>query len=84
MWTVGKSKELEEVKFSSVDPEAVCKMGLIGREAGGRMRGVVVVRVVQQDSILGATWGWPGGQRSSFCSGDGFCDVSYHLFFSTF
>lgn len=39
MWTVGKSKELEEVRFSSVNPEEVYWVGLVGREAGDRMGG---------------------------------------------
>lgn len=39
MWTIGKSKELEEVRFSSLNQE-LSSVGLIGREAGDQARGV--------------------------------------------
>lgn len=34
----------------------------------------------QYESILGATWAWPGGQSNPLCSGDRFLNVSCHLF----
>lgn len=64
MWTVGKSKELEEVRFSSVNPEEVYWVGLVGREAGGRMGGLQQSGHGggQHDSICRGTWAWPGRQ----------------------
>lgn len=43
LWTLGKSKELEDVRFSSPKPEELYSVGLIGRRLGSRARGVAVV-----------------------------------------
>lgn len=47
LWAVGKSKELEEVKFSSVKPEEVYSVGLLGRRLGNRARGFAIVGAAQ-------------------------------------
>lgn len=83
LWTLGKSKELEDVRFSSPKPEELYSVGLIGRRLGSRARGVAVV----EDSTIPFLVPPESGQvdRSSpLCSQYRFFQASHHVFYSLF